>query len=200
MEHKNELIEYILNNENRNAEALLSELRETSVSEKYATARERLLIVETAKSLNDMLPTFYADIKKLTVDLFEENVSVEDSLALLCEKVGASVKMKKQNSCAKAVDFILDRLTDNQLTVSLVADYTGITQSELVKLFKESKRITPGDYIGQVRAEKSCSFLMKNISVEKTASAVGFSSVETYIRTFKKHMGMTPGMWKKKNL
>ena len=60
--------------------------------------------------------------------------------------------------------------------------------------------VTPGDYIGQKRCIKSIEYLKENKSVEKAALSVGFSAVETYIRTFRKHTGMTPGMWKKKNL
>ena len=60
--------------------------------------------------------------------------------------------------------------------------------------------ITPGDYIGKGRTKKSLELLKENTSVENTALSVGFSSVESYIRAFRKHMGMTPGMWKKKYL
>lgn len=200
MENRDTLVKLILNNESRKAEAFLSEIRKNASNPKFADAREKILLVETAKALNERLPSFYADVKVLTADIFEENASTKECVASLCNLLRASVKAEKQNSYAKARDFMDARLKDNQLTVALVAAYTGLTRSELVKLFKENCGMTPGDYIGKKRAEESISYLEKNVSVEKAAYATGFSSVETYIRTFSKHMGLTPGMWKKKYL
>ena len=200
MKHKNKLLKFILNNENRSAEAFLSEIKESSVCLKYGEAREKLLLIETAKSLNDTLPAFYADVKKLSTDLFDRNLSAKDCIDFLCRKVKDSARKERQVSYAKAFEYIEENLLSNQLTVGAVAEYVGISQSCLVKLFCENIGITPGDYIGKGRCEKSLEYLSKNMSVENTALKVGFSAMETYIRTFRKHMGMTPGIWKKKNL
>ncbi len=200
MEHKNKLIEFIINNENRNAEVFLTKIRENSVCSKYTEAREKILLIETAKSLNNMIPTFYADVKELTADLFEEKVSVKDAIDFICRKVKESAKEEKQTAFAKTCAFIEENLFSNQLSVGSASEYAGISRSSLIKLFAENIGITPGDYIGKGRCERSLEYLRKNVSVENTALSVGFSSVETYIRAFKKHMRMTPGMWKKKNL
>lgn len=200
MEHKKQLLEFIINNENRNAEVFLKKIRENSVCSKYAEAREKILLIETAKGLNRIIPSFYADVKKLTADLFEEKVSVKDTIAFLCMKVKESAKAEKQTAYTKALEFIEENLLGNQLSVGSAAEYAGVSQSSLIKLFAENIGITPGDYIGKGRCERSLEFLRKNASIEATALSVGFSSVETYIRAFNKHMGMTPGMWKKKNL
>ena len=200
MEHKDKLIDFVLNNENRKAESLLTKIREASECDTYADAREKILLIETAKSLNDNLPNFYADVKKLTVDLFESNVSVKDAIDFLCAKVKDSLKAERQTAYLKALAYTRENLCSNQLSVSSAAEYAGISQTGLIKLFAENMGITPGDYIGKGRCEKSLELLKENASVESTALSVGFSSVESYIRAFRKHMGMTPGMWKKKYL
>ena len=200
MEHKERLVKLILNNEGRKAEMLLSEISKTASNEKYADAREKILLIETAKTLNESLPSFYIDVKTLTERLFEKHMSVKECVSRLCSGVKDSASIERQDLYAKAISFIEGNLTDNQLAVGSVAEYIGLTQSELIKIFKEKKGITPGDYIGKKRAEESLAYLAKNTSVEKAAYAVGFSSVEAYIRTFSKHIGITPGVWKKKNL
>lgn len=200
MEHKNQLVNFIINGENRNAEAFLTEIKERAACSEYAEAREKILLIEVAKCLNDRFPAFYADVKKLTADLFENRLSAKACIDYLCRKIKDSLKEEKLESYAKALDFIEENLFSNQLTVGAVAEYTGVSQSGLVKLFCENTGITPGDYIGKGRCEKSLDLLKENMSVENAALSVGFSSVETYIRTFKKHMGLTPGMWKKKYL
>jgi len=200
MEHKNQLVNFIINGENRSAEAFLTEIKERAACSEYAEAREKILLIEVAKYLNDRFPAFYADVKKLTADLFKNRLSARECIDYLCRKIKDSLKEEKLESYAKALDFVEENLFSNQLTVGAVAEYTGVSQSSLVKLFCENIGITPGDYIGKGRCEKSLDFLKENMSVENTALSVGFSSVETYIRTFKKHMGLTPGTWKKKYL
>ena len=135
MENKKKLVKLILNKENRNAVAFLKELKENSPSFEYSVAREKILLVETAKSLNEMVPAFYVDVKRLTVELFENNLSLENAIDYLCRKVTESAKAEKQELFLKACDFIKENLLDSQLAVALVAEYVGLSQSTLVKLF-----------------------------------------------------------------
>ncbi len=200
MEYREELVKYIESNENRNAIAFLEKLRSISPCRAYGDAREKILIIEAAQLLNKKLPFVYADEKTLIKNLFEDGMSAEKAIEMLCTLVRDCTKEDKQASFQKALSYIEENLFSCQLAVGSVAEYTGLSQSELVKLFKENIAVTPGDYIGEKRCIKSIEHLMKDKSVEKAALSVGFSVVETYIRTFKKHIGMTPGMWKKKNL
>jgi len=200
MEYCEELVKYIEGNEKRNAIAFLEKLRNNSPCRTYGEAREKILIIEAAKLLNKRLPFVYADEKALIKNLFEDRMPFEKVIEMLCTLVRDCTRENKQASFQKALSYIEENLFSFQLTVGSVAEYSGLSQSELVKLFKENIAVTPGDYIGEERCLKSTEYLMENRSVEKTALSVGFSAVETYIRTFKKHMGMTPGMWKKKNL
>ena len=192
MEYCEELIKYIESKENRNAIAFLEKLRSNSPCTSYGEAREKILIIESAKLLNKKFPFVYADEKTLIKSLFEDGMSAEKAVEMLCTLVRDCTREDKQASFQKALSYIGENMFSSQLT--------GLSQSELVKLFKENIAVTPGDYIGEKRCVKSIEYLTVNKSVEKVALCVGFSAVETYIRTFKKHMGMTPGMWKKKNL
>lgn len=200
MEYCEELVKYIESKENRNAIAFLEKLRSNSPCRAYGDAREKILITEAAKLLNKKLPFVYTDEKTLIKSLFEDGMSTEKAIEMLCILVRDCTREDKQASFQKALSYIGENLFSCQLTVGSVAEYSGLSQSELVKLFKENVSVTPGDYIGEKRCIKSIEYLMKDKSVEKAALSAGFSAVETYIRTFKKHMGMTPGMWKKKNL
>lgn len=195
-----ELVKYILNSENRNAIAFLERMRSNSPCKFYGEAREKILIIEAAKLLNKRLPFVYADEKTLIKNLFEDEIPTEKVIEMLCTLVRNCTREDKKASFEKALSYIGENLFSCQLTVGNAAEYTGLSQSELVKLFKENIAVTPGDYIGEKRCIKSIEYLTENKSVEKAALSVGFSTVETYIRTFKKHMRMTPGMWKKKNL
>lgn len=200
MENRDKLVSFIVTNQKRNAETLLSDLRENSPCEGYAPAREKILLIETAKEMKRRIPDFYVDTEKLIHDLFEDNISSEEIIGLFIKRIQESAREERKYSYRKALDFINENILSNQLSVGSAADFAGLSQSGFVKLFSENTGMTPGDYIGKKRAEKSLDFLTESFSVEKTAEKVGFSSVEAYIRAFKKHMGMTPGNWKKKNL
>ena len=200
MEYCEELVKYILNRENRNAIAFLEKLRSNSPCKSYGEAREKILITEAVRQLNKKLPFVYVDEKTLIKNLFVDGMSAEKAIERLCTLVRNCTREDKKASFEKALSYIEENLFSCQLTVGSVAEYSGHSQSELVKLFKENVSVTPGGYIGEKRCIKSIEYLMEDKSVERVALSVGFSAVETYIRKFKKHMGMTPGMWKKKNL
>ena len=200
MEYCEELVKYIESNENRNAIEFLERLRSNSPCRAYGEAREKILVTEAAKLLNKKLPFVYTDEKTLIKSLFKDGMSAEKAIEMLCALVRDCTREDKQASFEKALSYIEENLFSCQLTVGNAAEYSGLSQSELVKLFKGNIAVTPGDYIGEKRCIKSIEYLTENRSVEKVALLTGFSAVETYIRTFKKHMGMTPGMWKKKNL
>ena len=50
--------------------------------------------------------------------------------------------------------------------------------------------------INEVRIENAVEFLTKGYSVVETAEKVGISESSSFIRLFKKHMGVTPGQIK----
>ena len=200
MENIEELIKLILNREKCRAKEFLDNLLETSPSYEYGKAREKILLIEVAKYLNNTIPSFYFDFEQLTRDLFCENpISKEEVLSALCEAVKASLKEDNKHSFEKALSYIHTNFCDNQLTMGAVSEYAGISQSGLVKLFTENTGMTPGDYLGKLRTQKSIEYLKAGLTIEQAALKVGFFSSETYIRTFKKFMNMTPGAWKRNN-
>ncbi len=200
MEYCEELLKYIADNQNRNALLLLESLKKDSFPKSYLEAREKILITEAAKCLNKRIPQLYVDEKLLAKDLFEDGVPIENIVERLCSLVRNCAKADRDTALKKAASYIDGNLFNYQLTVGTAAEYAGLSQSEFVKIFRKISGVTPGDYIGEKRSLKSIEYLKENKSVEKAAFLVGFSAVETYIRTFKKHMGITPGTWKKKNL
>ena len=200
MKYCEELFAHIAKGERKKAIVFLDSLKKKTSCKAYGEAREKILIVETAGIFNERIPLGFVDENALAEDLFEDRLSAVEAVERLCTSFLECACQNRHNAFKKALSYIDKNFLSCQLTVSDVAQYSGRSQSDLVKLFKENAGVTPGDYIGKKRIEESISYLRKNTSVEKSAILVGFSSVETYIRTFKKHMGMTPGMWKKKYL
>ena len=182
----------------RGAISFLKDIYKENDCAGYASALEKILLIETAKELNDKVRGFYINAEEMKTILFSEKPPASEEIVTnLCLAMNDVASEKRLNAYEKARDYIKRNLTDNQLTTLKVAEYAGVTQSVLAKLFSRNAGVTPAYYLNKLRVEKSMEYLKEGISVEKTSLKVGFSSCETYIRVFKKLMGKTPGEWKR---
>ncbi len=185
----------------RRAISLLKEIHLENECSGYVSALEKILLIEAANKLNDRVRGFYIDTDKMKTVLFSENPPTTEAVVNeLCMAMNSAASTQRLNAYEKAQEYINRNLTDNQLTTLKAAQYAGVTQSTLTKLFFRKEGITPAYYLNKLRVEKSMEYLREGLSVEKTSLKVGFSSCETYIRVFKKLMGKTPGDWKRNNV
>ncbi len=185
----------------RAAISLLKDIYKENECDGYASALEKILLIETAKELNDKVRGFYIDAEEMKKALFSDNPPAsEEVVNHLCLAMNDAASLERLNAYEKAQEYINRKVTDNQLTTRSAAEYAGVTQSTLAKLFFRNAGVTPGYYLNKLRVEKSMEYLKEGLSVEKTSLKVGFSSCETYIRVFKKLMGKTPGEWKRNNV
>lgn len=201
MENTEKLTKLIIKLEKSRAVAFLEEIEKDISCRNYAQAREKILLVEAAKELNRRLPAFYIDVKSFAENLFSQNSpSTRKTIDILCQAVKAADKENKKRAFEKALSYMEENICNNQLAIGDAAEYAGISSSVLTKLFTENMGITPLDYLGRLRIEKSMEFLKTDSTIEQVAKRVGYTSTETYIRAFKRIMGITPGVWKRNNL
>ena len=193
-----ELISLIKKGEKNKAEKLLQEICMKTFCQEHAVALKKILLTEAAKKLNSEVPGFYCDEAALSRSMFSQNPpSGEEVIGMFCQSLRDALREDNLRAFSKARAYIDGHLCDSQLSVGNAAEYAGISQSLMVKLFKENEAQTPGDYLGKKRVEKSLPLLDEGLSVSQAALLTGFCACETYIRTFKKHMGVTPGEWKR---
>jgi len=200
MSRLEEFTELMSKGENRLAAKWLRETVSKEACRAYGEALGKIYLVEAAKLLNERTGGFFCDADTLANELFAENPpSEEEVINGFCTKLKEASKADSRLRIDKAKSFINKNICSNQLSVSLAAEFAGVTQSRLVALFKEAENVTPGEYIGTLRCRRSEEYLLQGFSVEKTAEKVGFGSQEGYIRMFKKINAMTPGEWKRLN-
>ena len=195
------LTELIKKGERLKADALLESIYNENECRGYSVALEKILLIEAAKALNDSVRGFYIDCEKLKEALFSDNPptrkTVFDSMRdILCDAATENEKVAFE----KAKAYIKRNLLSEQLSVRETARYAGVNERLLIRLFKENEGKTAGGYISSLRVEKSLSHLLENKSVALVAQESGFSSVETYIRAFRREMGTTPAVWKRNKL
>jgi len=86
----------------------------------------------------------------------------------------------------------------NDINVGTIAELCNISQSGLYKRFIKEINCSPKTYLDRYRVRMSCSLLKnRDITFLETALSLGFGSLSSFNRTFKKEMGTSPGQWLK---
>ena len=97
----------------------------------------------------------------------------------------------------KAIEVIHNNYS-RDINVGTIADLCNISQSGLYKRFIKELNCSPKIYLDRYRVRMSCSVLKnRDITFLETALSLGFGSLSSFNRTFKKEMGTSPGHWLK---
>lgn len=93
----------------------------------------------------------------------------------------------------RAVEYMDENYTDQNLNVAGVADAVGINPVYLSRMLKKYRNLRPLEYIHQKRIEQAKNLLGQGVTVKDTLSQVGYSSALTMNRAFRKFENTTPG-------
>lgn len=200
MKEATELANLIRRGENRCAREYIAALGGKSFCNEYSDALSKVILIKAAEELSSSIPAFYADTQGLAERLFKNNSSVQEELSFLSETVKDAAREDKGRACLKAKSYIESNFCRNQFSLKEAASCVGMTQSALTGLFLDTMGITPIEYVARLRVKKGETLLAEGKSVSLAAAETGFSGAESFIRTFKKYNGLTPGEWKRNKL
>ena len=115
---------------------------------------------------------------------------------------GKMVLQKKSSILSKpvvqCVDYIYSHIKE-RITVAVLAEYTGLSESYLSRVFKQNLGISISDYIRQKKIEKATHLLRySDKSIIDIANYLSFSSQSHFIQTFENFTGMTPKKYRNK--
>lgn len=109
-------------------------------------------------------------------------------LQLIC-----SERKPSAGKLARAVSYIEEHLFEYELSNSSIAEYLGISEVYLRKLFRQEFRTTPKQYVLGLRLAKAKKLLCQSdFSVTRISEECGFSCVYHFCRAFKSKVGCTP--------
>ncbi len=87
---------------------------------------------------------------------------------------------------------------DTEFTMEMMAERLKISKSYLSTCFKSKTGINLIDYIQQYRVQKAIELMKRsNIRLSDIGNQVGITNPNSFIRTFKKHTGITPSEYRK---
>lgn len=82
------------------------------------------------------------------------------------------------------------------LKVADIAEAAFMSESYLRRIFAQSYKMSPLQYVNYVRIEAVCRILLENErNINEAARKAGFENMSTFIKNFRKVKGMTPTEW-----
>ncbi len=98
---------------------------------------------------------------------------------------------------------VLDYINQNyqkDITLEELSKEVNISKFYICRIFKESLRMTPVEYINKVRVERAMELLRNtDMSISEIALECGFNNISYFIKIFKKYMQVTPLKFRKQN-
>lgn len=99
----------------------------------------------------------------------------------------------------RAIEFVADNY-NREIKILDLAKACNMSESHFRRNFLETMNMRPNDYINLIRIQKACELIKQTEkSMEDIAYSVGFITMSTFDRNFKKLLGVSPCKWKKFN-
>ena len=139
--------------------------------------------------------TNFSKIKYLLKNLFDamkEGGGYFGVLSAFYELMEISTVIRS-NTGVESVKRIIDEgFTRTDFSIASLCTDVGISHPHLLRLFKEKYNITIIKYLNLKRIEYACNLLLTtDLSVKSVAFSSGFSDELHFMKTFKKHMGVS---------
>lgn len=103
-------------------------------------------------------------------------------------------------SSIHTVETVIDYMAEHfaqDISSSMLAEYAGLSESYLGRIFKLVTGKAPIDYLIEIRVNKAKELLLDGTTVSDTARLAGFHDVYYFSRAFKKKEGISPSMFHK---
>ena len=95
---------------------------------------------------------------------------------------------------------IFDTYFADQAKLSEAVKSLSVSQNHLIRLFRQQFGVTPAEYVNALRLKKAVKCLSSaNFSVLDIAFHAGFGSLSGFYARFRKHFGMSPAAYRRKN-
>lgn len=106
----------------------------------------------------------------------------------------SEASFKSDNFIDQAESIILENVANEQFGVSELAEAMNTSRSNLLKKIKKHTRLSPSQFIRNVRLEKGMEMLKEtSLTVSEVSFKVGFGSTSYFIKCFREYYGYPPG-------
>lgn len=140
---------------------------------------------------------YYTYAKLLSRDTLESSMHFFREFMNQLAPFLAAGKTQKENSIVAECKRIMQASLSEPIALSSIAERMKISAPYLSRLFKKETGENFVHYLTDLRIERSKELLRTNMPLKEIAEAVQLGNVQNYIRIFKRHVGTTPGAFRK---
>lgn len=197
----------ILKNEAAQVESLIERIVGYLGSDGLAPHMVRSVYLNTASVIFNGLQRFRQDdqsLLRLTDAAFRPRYTLEqmagilrDSGAKLCEMIRETLPSARPAAREEILAVIEAKGMDPNCSLQLMADHFGMSVSNFSHHFKKEMGQNFKEYLDRQRIQKSTRLLRESDEpLESIAAQTGFTNTSSFIRSFKKIVGTTPGQYR----
>lgn len=152
-------------------------------------------ILKTVWELNiDIAEDLQIDEFLLQEDIKKIFSKFKEKIGLICKIIKYQKESKSKKLINEVILYIENNLCDYNLSLFTVEQKFNRSGKYLSKIFKEETNCNFVDYINSKKAELAKEYLI-SFSISDTCKKVGFASMSTFMRVFKKYTGLSPGRY-----
>lgn len=118
----------------------------------------------------------------------------------IAEEIQKKREMESASLGKKVAEFIVKNYSNPNLYAAMIADQFSISEKYVFSLVKAETGKSLGEYIEQVRFQRVEELLAEKESINSIALQVGFNSVNTFYKAFKRIYGTSPAKWRDTHL
>lgn len=117
--------------------------------------------------------------------------------AAICEAASESKKNRNHTLADKIVEYIEAEYTRSDFGVAAAADHFQISENYFSQLFRDQTGATFTDYVLKLRMDHARRLLLETeLPIKDIAGAVGYNSMNTFGRAFKRYYGVSASSYR----
>ena len=124
-------------------------------------------------------------------------LGLEFVLAALTDLLPRTNFEAKRNAKMERIMEYMEEHFAEPLCCADFAETAGLSPSRFSAIFRKAAGCSPMHFFNTIRLAHAQTFLLDGCSVEETSLRAGFSTVPYFCRCFRKHLGMSPGEFRK---
>lgn len=119
----------------------------------------------------------------------------------ICKSIALYAGERKNNQNSKVYQKIKSYVAEHykkELSLVKVAEVVGLSPSYLSFIFKDASGMNFVDFVNEYRLEKAKELLTAtSMTILQVAESVGYINANTFSKTFKRYIGISPGQFRK---
>lgn len=128
-------------------------------------------------------------------------IDMKNETLLILNDIGAYIQnarqIEKNTLIPRIKQYVEENYKDYNLNVTSISDTFSMNSAYISRCFKENTNESILDFINKIRLEKARLLLLKkSLGLNEIAAMTGYSNSNSFIRAFKRYVGVTPGKYR----